>query len=108
MLESVFLNFGSIVFGLIAWILPIVSLVQRNKISHRRGAIFTTASLSACAASLCLQIFELNHRVNIQDWAALMDTSYAVAWIALLFLVVTIVLNVIAVAMHFRDITENA
>lgn len=36
------MNVGSLVLGLIAWILPAVNLVQHNKISSKRYAAFTS------------------------------------------------------------------
>ena len=51
------LNLGSLLLGLIAWILPVVNLVQHNKADHRNWVAFSVASVSACAISLCMQIF---------------------------------------------------
>jgi hypothetical protein len=89
------LNLGSLVLGLIAWVLPVVNLVQRNKAEHRNRVVFSVASVSACAISLCMQIFYTDHLVKIEDWSALMDTSHAAALVATLLLIVTILLNVI-------------
>lgn len=96
------LNLGSLVLGLIAWILPVVYLAQHNKTSHSRWAIYSLASAFACAISLCLQIFETNHRVKLQDWSALMDTSHWVTSVAALLLVVTIILNTITLAVYYE------
>ena len=87
------LNLGSLVFGLIAWVLPIINLVQHDKARHRNWAALSVASVSACAVSLCMQIFYSNHLVEIEDWSALADTSSAVASAAILLLVVTVILN---------------
>lgn len=108
MSESVFLNLGSLVFGMAAWILPAIGIAQHHKIPHRRFAVLVAASFAACAAALCLQIFEMNHRINVKDWAALMDTAHAVALIALILLVVTIVLNAVAITLHFKSNRESA
>lgn len=94
------LNLGSIILGLIAWILPIVNLMQHNKADHRNWVVFSLASVSACAISLCMQIFYTDHLVKIEDWSALMDTSHAVALAASLLLVVTIVLNAITLVVY--------
>jgi cytochrome c oxidase subunit 4 len=96
-----FLNLGSLVLGLIAWIFPAVYLVQHNKISSKRYAAFTVTSLSFCAIALCLQLFYTDHLVKIEDWSALLDTSHATALVSTLLLVVTIVLNVIALFVYF-------
>ncbi len=100
------LNLGSLIFGLAAWILPILSLMRQNKVLREKWAILSTTSVGACALSLCLQIFELNHRIKIQDWAALLDTSQAVAAVSVLLLAVTIILNAVVLSVfqgHPKD-----
>lgn len=94
------LNLGSLVFGLIAWILPVINLVQRNKADRRNWVVFSIASIGACAISLCLQIFYTDHLVKTEDWSALMDTSSAVATVATILLAVTIILNAAAVVVN--------
>ncbi|WP_347488490.1 hypothetical protein ABDB91_14880 [Desulfoscipio sp. XC116] len=102
MFEAGWLNLGSLVLGLIAWILPVINLVQHNKTDHRNWVIFSVASLSASAISLCMQIFYTNHLVKIEDWSALMDTSSAVAFFATLLIVVTIILNAITLVLYYE------
>ena len=94
------LNLGSLIFGLIAWVLPIINLVQRGKDRHGNWAAFSVASVSACAVSLCMQIFYGNHLVKIEDWSALADTSSAVVRVSTLLLVVTMILNVVTLVVH--------
>jgi len=89
------LNLGSFLFGLIAWIIPIVNLVRYRKTESKRWIVFSISSVSACAISLCLQIFYGNHLVRIEDWSALMDTSNAVALVSTVLLLVTIMLNLV-------------
>ena len=102
------LNLGSLILGLIAWILPAVNLVQHNKINSKRYATFTVTSLSSCAVALRLQLFYTDHLVKIEDWSALLDTSHATALVATLLLVVTIILNVSASLLHFgKNRSEN-
>jgi len=62
--------------------------------------VFSVASFSACAISLCMQIFYTDYLVNIADWAALLDTSHAVAWVAWVLLIVTMILNVITLVVY--------
>lgn len=88
------LNVGSLVLGLIAWILPAVHLQRHAKRDHKNWAAFSVVSISACAISLCFQIFNTYHLVKIGDWTALMDTMGAVAFSAAVLLIVTVVLNV--------------
>lgn len=95
------LNLGSLVLGLVAWILPVVNLMQRNKADHRNWVFLSVASVSACAVSLCMQIFYTAHLVKIEDWSALMDTSQAVALVATLLLAGTIILNAIILVVYY-------
>ena len=94
------LNLGSLVLGLVAWILPVVNLVSYDKANHRNWVVFSVVSISACAISLCMQIFYQNYLVRIEDWSALMDTSNAVALVSAILLVVTIVLNAITLVIY--------
>ena len=94
------LNIGSLILGLIAWILPIVGLAQRKGTGGRNRAVFSTTSVSACAVSLCMQLFYSDHLVQIEDWSALLDTSHAVAWVSAVLLIVTIALNAILLIVY--------
>ena len=96
------LNLGSLILGLVAWILPVINLMQHNRTDNRRWVIFSVASVSACAISLCLQIFYTAHLVEIEDWSALMDTSPSVGFVATILLAVTIILNAITLVVYER------
>lgn len=102
MIEAYWLNVGSLILGLIAWGMPIRDMVQYKNRNFKRTGTFSIVSLSACAASLCMQIFYIDYLVKIEDWTALMDTSYAVAFVSLILLMVTIILNVISLALCYR------
>jgi cytochrome c oxidase subunit 4 len=92
------LSLGSILLGLIAWFLPIISLARRSK----NWIIYSMSSISACAMSLLLQIFYQTHLANIGDWSAISDTLRGVAIMASLLLVTTLVENTIALAKNMR------
>ena len=94
------LNLGSLVLGLIAWILPVVNLVRYGKRDQRGWIVLSMMSISACAISLCFQILYQYHLVKIEDWSALMDTTGAVAFVSAALLVVTIVLNTITLVVY--------
>jgi len=94
------LNLGSLLLGLIAWLLPIINLVVRNNIKSNRWVVFSIASVSACAISLCMQLFYSAYLVRIADWSALRDTANYVAYVSLLLLAVTIALNAIIVVVY--------
>ena len=100
------LNIGSLVLGLIAWILPVVNLMQYKKVDHKNWGILAILSISACAISLCFQIFYSNHLVKIKDWSALMDTMSTVASVAAVLLIVTVLLNAITIIVY-RDRTAK-
>jgi cytochrome c oxidase subunit 4 len=75
--------------------------MRRNKPDSGNWIAFAIASVSICAISLCMQILYQDHLVKIEDWPALMDTSSAVASASVTLLVVTIMLNAVAlVAYH--------
>lgn len=100
------LNLGSLVLGLIAWLLPVVNLMQSKKQNNLNWVVLSMMSLLACAISLSFQIIYNNHLVNIEDWSALMDTSDAVTSAASTLLIVTILLNAITLLVYRRRIAE--
>ncbi|MBP1947495.1 hypothetical protein [Virgibacillus litoralis] len=100
------LNVGSLVLGLIAWILPAINLMRNKKGNHRNWVVLSVMSISACAISLIFQIFYTNHLVKIEDWSALMDTTGAVAFVSAVLVIVTIILNVITLFVY-RDRTAE-
>ncbi len=55
------LNLGSLVLGLIAWILPVVNLMRYEKHDRKNWVALSITSISACAISLCFQTFYNNH-----------------------------------------------
>lgn len=96
MFDASWLNIGSLVFGLISWVLPIVYLTKSKKQKYSNWAFSSFISISACAISICLQIFYQNYLVRIEDWSAIMDTMGSVAFISTVLLIVTISLNIIS------------
>lgn len=93
------LNLGSLILGLVAWILPVTNLVQRNK-NHKKLLLYATVSMSACGLALFFQIVYLNYLVRLGDWTALIDTSGAVVWLSFTLVIVTLLLNIIAVTIY--------
>lgn len=100
------LNLGSLVLGLIAWILPVVNLMRHEKRDHRDWIVLSIMSISACAISLWFQILYQDHLVKIEDWSALMDTTGAVAFVSAALLIVTIILNAVTLIVY-RDRTAR-
>jgi cytochrome c oxidase subunit 4 len=94
------LNFGSLMCGLIAWILPVINLIRYKEHDNRNWVALSIMSISACAISLYFQVLYNNHLVNISDWSALMDITDAMVFVATVLLIVTIILNVITLLVY--------
>jgi cytochrome c oxidase subunit 4 len=94
------LNVGSLILGLVALLLPLINLAIENKAKNKNYTALSIASLSACAIAVCMQLFYNMHLVAIKDWSALMDTMYAVAYVSLLLVVITITLNAITLVVY--------
>jgi len=78
-----------------AWTLPVINLMRSKKHEHKNWVVLSVMSISACAISLCCQIFYNYHLVKIEDWTALLDTTSTVVFMATVLLIVTIILNTI-------------
>ncbi len=100
------LNLGSLLLGLIAWILPVVSLLRNNKRENKSWIAFSILSMCACAISLFFQILYDYHLVKIEDWAALMDTTGGVVVAATVLLSITIILNVTTLIVYCGKIKK--
>lgn len=87
------LNIASILLGLIAFVLPVINLIRYNTSNNQYWFVFTLMSIVSCMLSLGMQIFYINHLINMKDWTAIMDTINVVAFSSALLLVATIVLN---------------
>ena len=88
---SVIYNIGSIILGIVAWASAGIAIAK-----SKRAQILSTVSFAACIVSLFLQLLEVFNRVNLGDYAAIEDTIYAVILAAILLIVVTIILNIVA------------
>jgi cytochrome c oxidase subunit 4 len=97
-----FLCLGSLILGLIAWILPVVNFAHQHVTESRNVPLFPLISMGACALSLCLLILFCNSLVGAKDWPALMDVSRAMSSISALLLGVTLILNVTALFFYYR------
>ncbi|WP_068676735.1 hypothetical protein [Oceanobacillus sp. Castelsardo] len=93
-------NVGSLVFGLIAWILPIMNLIRDKKQGNNNWVVLSIISISACSISLYFQILNSYHRVRIEDWSALMDIMGARVFVTAILLIITIILNVITLLVY--------
>lgn len=96
------LNLGSLLLGIVAWVIPLIAM----KYPLKKCVKFIIFSLSACIASLCLQLFEIHTRVQIEDWAAIMDTIGTLIWVATILAVITIILNIMSFIVCTKRETE--
>lgn len=101
MITSTLFNLGSLILGLIAWIVPFTAAKQRLK----QSGAYMIISFSACSIALCLQLFEISYRVDIQDLVAVMDTIGTLKWISVILITITIGLNIFA---HLVQVEENS
>ena len=96
-----FLMLGSLVLGLIAWILPIMNIGRYRMNYNKNWAIYSIVSISACAIAISLQVIYSNHIVQKGDWSALMDTSGTSTLLSIILLISTLMLNGISLGMHY-------
>lgn len=104
-MDMAWLNLGSLVLGMAAWVLPLIGVGFAKKTGNKKW-IFPVASIGACAAALYMQILYQGHLVAIADWSAMMDTYEAVSFICSVLLFVTILLNVIVIFLYLRKNTN--
>ena len=95
-----FLMVGSLILGLIAWILPITNISRYKMNYNKNWETYSIMSISACAIAINLQVIYSNHIVQIGDWSALMDTSGTSTLLSIVLLISTLVLNLISLAMY--------
>ena len=88
---SVIYNIGSIILGIIAWASAGIAIAK-----PKRAQTLSAVSFVACIISLFLQLLEVSNRVNLGDYAAIEDTIRAVILAATPLIVVTIILNSVA------------
>ena len=87
------LNVGSLILGVCAWLFGGLALFAPNRaVAHRN----TVVSFVLCVLSLVLQLFEIDRRVLIGDYAAVEDTIRAVLIASVVLTFVTVILNLAA------------
>ncbi|HHU19130.1 MAG TPA: hypothetical protein GXZ58_02585 [Bacilli bacterium] len=96
------LNLGSLILGLIAWIVPVISLMRIKKENNKNDLALSVISLSSCAISLTLQISSISQMVKIQDSTAILDTIDSTVFVSMILVAVTIILNIVHLFMYRR------
>jgi len=87
------LNIGSLISGIGAWLFGFFAITCVKMPNVQKNS---TVSFSLCIFSVILQLFEINRRVVLGDYAAIEDTIKAVLLASVLLVSVTIILNLIA------------
>lgn len=90
---SGFFNMGSLVLGIVSWIIPMHAVRQYHKGCNPKN--FSIYSFTTCAIALVFQLFEIRHRVDIEDFSTIMDTIGAISVVSVILVVITFVLNII-------------
>ncbi|CQR47539.1 hypothetical protein BN1058_01863 [Paraliobacillus sp. PM-2] len=106
MIDITLLNVGSLVLGLLALTLPVINIVQGKKREVKKRYRLSVISLSACAISICFQMFYTYYLVRMEDLASLMDTIGAVALASSVLVVATILLNTIHLTLFHQKTTR--
>lgn len=100
------INFFSIILGLVAWGISLVSLLGwLKKQKSTKWVRFSMISFSACAIAICLQIFYINFLVNNGELASVADTVGTVAVVSAILVSVTILLNIITFILYRGKLT---
>lgn len=89
-MQSIVYSILSLGFGFLAWGLGIAAICKKGC----PWCVF--GSFTMCGISLVLQFYEISWRVTISDFAAIEDTIFVLADVAAFLLMVTVVLNGIA------------
>lgn len=94
---TAFFNLGSIVLGLVAWVLACFAIKSKRAVAAYRLSV---CSFSICAVSLLLQFLEISHRADLWDFSAIADTIRSIVFAACVLIAVTVFLNAVAVNCH--------
>lgn len=87
------LNIASLILGVCAWLFGGLAIGTPNAFSSHRNIL---VSFGLCTVSLVFQLLEVNRRVLLGDYAAIEDTIRAVVIASVALVVITIILNVVA------------
>ena len=91
---------GSILFGLISWMIPIFFLSIR--ICEKKGAAVLTG-LGFASVSLIIQFLGIANEVYTGDYSALLDTMHAIVMIVVLYIGLTLLLNIVMIKESKKD-----
>ena len=92
---------GELAFGLAAWMLGLWALFLCR--SRNAAQMCGLGSLTCCAVSLCIVVFDFAYMADIEEVSAFLDTANAFRIAAGVLLAVTLALNAAALTVR-RDI----
>ena len=90
------LNLGSVILGLLAWVLPWMPVKGKILSAIRRRGLHQWVSFTCCALALWLQLCYQWHLADIGDWSALGDTAGAVMKVSAFLVLTTAADNLLA------------
>jgi len=99
------LNIGSLFFGLVAWIIPVVFLITK-KFSKNNSLVGIFVSLICVIISMLMQMIYTKFLVDINDWSAVMDTQGSLIFASSVLLIVAIALNGLVLRKSIRNNLE--
>ena len=92
---SIYLNAGSLVFGFVAWIIPLAYIIRHNlRVSIQEIMLL---SFMLMGLALVFQLMYQQHLASINDLGAFLDIIDGVVLASWILFLGTIFLNVIAV-----------
>lgn len=94
---SDFFDFGSLALGALSWIIPVFAISQFQKGNKLKNV--SIYSVTFCTCAIVLQLLQIRHRVNIQDFSGIMDTIGAVSVVSVIYVVITFLLNITAISL---------
>lgn len=93
------LNIISLILGIGAWAVAAIAIAKPTY-SHKN----TIVSFALCMFSLISEFFEISRRVNLGDYAAIEDTIRAVIIASIVLVVLTIILNIVALVKSKKNV----
>ena len=93
------LNIVSLFFGIGALVVATIAIAKPSY-SHKN----TIASFALCTFSLISEFFEISRRVNLGDYAAIEDTIRSVIIASIVLVVLTIILNIVALVKSKKNV----
>lgn len=102
MSTEILLSLSSIVCGALAWFLPFVIFFRYLRGSTRLAPVLSFISAGACGLALWFQLITHQLRTDLGDWSYFMDTADALVKISGALVIITLMLNAIALFLCYQ------